>query len=55
MKEPYGSATANALAYGVSEHAYTVKDKIGFKKTAVPIIDSTGNICPNPNFIYRSR
>ena len=55
LKSAYGDAVANALAYGVSEHAYTVKDKIGFKKTAVPVIDSTGNICPNPNFIYRSR
>jgi hypothetical protein len=55
LKSAYGDAVANALAYGVSEQAYTIKDKIGFKKTAVPVIDANGNICPNPNFIYRSR
>ena len=55
LKSAYGDAVANALAYGVSEHAYTEKDKVGFKRTAVPIIDANGNICANPNFIYRSR
>jgi hypothetical protein len=55
LKTAYGDAVANALAYGVSEKAYTEKDKIGFKRTAVPIVDKLGNICSNPNFIYRSR
>lgn len=55
LKTAYGDAVANALAYGVSEQAYTEKDKVGFKRTAVPIVDKTGNICPNPNFIYRAR
>ena len=55
LKTAYGDAVANALAYGVSEQAYTIKDKIGFKQTAVPVIDSSGKICANPNFIYRSR
>jgi len=54
LKTAYGDAVANALAYGVTEHAYTEKDKVGFKRTAVPIVDKTGNICPNPNFIYRA-
>ena len=54
LKTAYGDAVANALAYGVSEHAYTEKDKVGFKRTAVPVIDKSGKICPNPNFIYRS-
>jgi len=54
LKTAYGDAVANALAYGVSEHAYTDKDKVGFKRTAVPIVDKTGKICSNPNFIYRA-
>ena len=51
MKAPYGSATANALAYGVSDHQYTVKDKIGFPLKRTPVISKyTGEIrCVNSN------
>jgi hypothetical protein len=33
----YGQAAANALAYGVSDKVYTVKDKIGFSLTKTPV------------------
>ena len=51
MKAPYGSATANALAYGVSDHQYTVKDKIGFPLKRTPVVSKfTGEIrCVNSN------
>ena len=55
LKTAYGDAVANALAYGVSETAYTEKTKVGNRPTAVPIIDKSGKICANPYFIYRSR
>ena len=38
MKAPYGSATANALAYGVTDHQYTIKDKIGYPVKKTPVI-----------------
>jgi hypothetical protein len=45
MKSAYGSATSNALAYGVSDHQYTLKDKIGFPLKRTPIISKyTGEI-----------
>ena len=45
MKAPYGSATANALAYGVSDHQYTIKDKIGFPLKKTPVISKyTGEV-----------
>jgi len=52
MKAPYGSATANALAYGVSDHQYTVKDKIGYPIRRTPVISElTGEIrCVNSIF-----
>jgi len=54
MKAPYGSATANALAYGVSDHQYTVKDKIGFPLKRTPVISKyTGEIrCVNSNNLF---
>lgn len=45
MKGPYGSATANALAYGVSDHQYSIKDKIGYPVKQTPVISKfTGEI-----------
>jgi len=45
MKAPYGSATANALAYGVTDHQYTIKDKIGFPIKKTPVISKyTGEV-----------
>jgi hypothetical protein len=35
-KKAYGTAVANALAYGISENAYTLKDKIGFPNIKTP-------------------
>jgi len=53
MRAAYGSAAANALAYGVSEHAYTAKDVVGYKNTLTPVINpQTGIICKK-KFIYR--
>jgi hypothetical protein len=52
-KSAYGSATANAMAYGVSEQPYTIKNVIGFKTTATPIIKKDGSVCRDEKFIYR--
>lgn len=44
-----GMATANALAYGVSEKAYTLKDKLGYPTKKTPFFNAyTGalTICP---------
>jgi hypothetical protein len=51
MKAPYGSATANALAYGVTDHQYTLKDKMGYPLKRTPVISKfTGEIrCVNSN------
>jgi hypothetical protein len=54
-KSAYGSATANAMAYGVSEQPYTIKDKIGFQLTSTPIIKPDGTICRDRKFIYRMK
>jgi len=37
MKAAYGIETANALAYGVTENGYTIKDKIGYPNTCTPV------------------
>lgn len=34
-----GSQVGNAMSYGVSDHVYTLKDKIGFPATLTPVID----------------
>ena len=34
-----GSQVGNAMSYGVSEHVYTQKDKIGYPITMTPVID----------------
>jgi len=52
-KSGFGTATANAMAYGVSEQPYTLKDKLGFKLTATPIIKADGRVCSDTKFIYR--
>ena len=45
MNGPYGSATASAYAYGVSDHQYTIKDKIGYPNINTPVISKyTGEI-----------
>jgi len=55
IKSAYGSAAANALSYGVSEQAYTVKTVVGDKPKYTPVINPiTGNICKKI-FIYRKR
>lgn len=41
----YGRSVANALAYGVPENGYTMKDKIGYPLTKTPIFSKvTGNL-----------
>jgi hypothetical protein len=53
IRSAYGDATANALAYGVSEHAYTAKTQAGDKQIKTPVINPrTGQICQK-TFIYR--
>lgn len=53
IRSAYGNAAAAALAYGVSEQAYTAKTAAGDKWTYTPVINpSTGKICKK-KFIYR--
>jgi len=53
IRSAYGDATANALAYGVSEQAYTAKTQVGDKPLQTPIINPrTGQLCKK-TFIYR--
>lgn len=53
VRSAYGDATANALAYGVSEQAYTAKTQVGDKPLQTPIINPrTGQLC-RKTFIYR--
>ena len=44
MKAAYGSATANALAYGVSDHQYTMKDRVGFPLKQTPVINKYSGV-----------
>jgi hypothetical protein len=41
-RNAYGLHVANALAYGVSENGYTIKDKIGYPNKKTPKVTSTG-------------
>ena len=38
----YGLQVANALAYGVSENGYTIKDKLGYPNKKTPTFTTTG-------------
>lgn len=38
FRTAYGSQTADAVAYGVPENGYTLKDRVGFRKIQTPII-----------------
>jgi hypothetical protein len=53
IKFAYGTAVANALAYGVSEQPYTAKTAVGDKPKCTPVINPiNGNVCKK-RFIYR--
>lgn len=55
LRAAYGDATANALAYGVSEQGYTEKSVVGDKPKYTPVINPlTGLLCKR-RFIYRPR
>ena len=43
LQSAYGSATANALAYGVPGNQYTLKDKIGYPYKKTPLITKYSN------------
>ena len=49
----FGQATANAMAYGVSETPYSLKQTTGYRNTSAPIIKPNGQLCKDPKFIYR--
>lgn len=53
MKNVYGQGTANAMAYGVSETPYSLKQQTGYENTAVPVIKPDGSVCVKKNYIYR--
>jgi hypothetical protein len=44
MRVAYGPHTANALAYGVPENGYTIKDKIGYPNICTPVIKKDGTM-----------
>lgn len=44
MQVAYGPHTANALAYGVPENGYTIKDKIGYPNICTPVIKKDGTM-----------
>jgi hypothetical protein len=53
VRSSYGSAAANALAYGVSETAYTEKTQVGDKQICTPVINKyNGKLIPQKH-IYR--
>jgi hypothetical protein len=44
-KDAFGTETADAMAYGISDQVYTKKDKLGFPATLTPVISKyTGEI-----------
>jgi len=47
ISNTYGSNIANALAYGVSENPYTMKDKIGYPNITYPSFPKNSNIQKN--------
>lgn len=53
IRSAYGNAAANALAYGVSSEAYTIKTLVGDKYTYTPVVDPRkGTICKK-QYIFR--
>jgi len=53
LRSAYGSATANAMAYGVSENPYTIKSAVGDKVIYTPVVDRfSGKVC-RKRVIYR--
>jgi len=52
-KSAYGSAVGNAMAYGVSEQAFTQKQVIGYRDTSTPVFKTNGELCCKENYIYR--
>jgi len=55
IKSAYGPAAANALAYGVSEQAYTAKSVVGDKPKITPVINPQTGIMCKKYFIYRAK
>jgi hypothetical protein len=53
IKSAYGTAVANALAYGVSEQPYTAKTSVGDKPKCTPVINPRNGIICKKRFIYR--
>lgn len=47
ISNTYGSNISNALAYGVSENPYTMKDKVGYPNISYPSFPKSSNIQRN--------
>jgi hypothetical protein len=54
-RNAYGLQVANALAYGVPENGYTIKDKIGYPNKKTPVVTSTGayKTCEVRSFVHK--
>jgi hypothetical protein len=53
LNQAYGAQTADALAYGVPNPAYTIKDTIGYPNTKTPIIKPDGSLRSCNSYVYR--
>ena len=53
IRSAYGSAAANALSYGVSERAYTIKSAVGDKVIYTPVMNPRNNTICKKKYIYR--
>lgn len=53
LRSAYGNAAANALAYGVSEQAYTIKSAAGDKPNYAPVINPYNGQLRKKIYIYR--
>ena len=54
FRAAYGTSVENALAYGVSENGYTIKDKIGFPVKKTPVFSKYSdkmNSCSQTGFV----
>jgi hypothetical protein len=54
-RNAYGLQVANALAYGVPENGYTIKDKIGYPNKKTPVVTSNGTYktCEVRSFVHQ--
>jgi hypothetical protein len=45
LRNPLGNAAANAMAYGVSEDPYTIKEQLGYPDKKYPSVKKNTTLC----------